>query len=51
MDRECCIHARSGICLERLVGDLNGKTSLGRIRYRWESNVTVRLKESQTVRL
>jgi len=51
MDRECGIHARNGICLERLVGDLNGKKSLGRITYRWESNITVRLKESQIVRV
>jgi len=34
MDRECGTHASNGICLERLVGDLNGKKSLGRIRYR-----------------
>lgn len=51
MDKECGIHERDGICLERLVGDLNVKNSLGRIRCRWESNVTVRLKKSQTVRV
>jgi hypothetical protein len=50
MGRECGINARDGMCLKRLVGDLNGKKSFGRIRYRWESNVIMRLKESQTVR-
>ena len=51
MGRECGIHAINGICLKRLVGHLNEKKSLGRIRYRWESNVTMRLQESQTVRM
>jgi hypothetical protein len=51
MGREYGIHARDGICLKRLVGDLNGKKPLGGIIYRWESNVTMRLKESQTVRV
>lgn len=51
MGRECGIHARDGIRLKWLVDDLNGKKSLGRIRCRWESNVTLRLKESQTVRV
>jgi hypothetical protein len=48
MGREYAIHARDGIILKRLVGDRNGKKSLGRLRFRWECNVTVRLEESQT---
>ena len=51
MGRECGINARDGVGLKCLVGDLNRKKSVGRIRCRWESNVTMRLKESQTVRL
>jgi hypothetical protein len=47
MGRECVIQAKDGIFSKRLVGDLNEKKSLGRLRYRWEGNVTVRLKESQ----
>jgi hypothetical protein len=51
MGRERGIHARVGICLKRFVGDLNGKKSLGRLRYRWEGNVTMRIKKSQIIRV
>jgi hypothetical protein len=51
MGRECGMHVKDGICLKRLVGDLNGKKHPGRIRYRWEGSVTMRLMELQTVRV
>jgi hypothetical protein len=41
----CAGHVAQEICIKRLVGRLDGKKPLGRLRLRWEYNIKIDLQQ------